>query len=79
MPFIQCCDFLVLTLGGEVPDNRSDQELRGVTQGEASPRKKAVAKELLRRRHLATGRRWWRTWLPTVALMLAARLFRRKH
>ena len=76
MPFIQCCNFLVLILGGEVPDNRSDQELRGVTQGEASARKKAVAKELLRRRHLATGRRWW---LPTVALMLAARLFRRKH
>jgi hypothetical protein len=65
-------------------DERSNQELKSaLAGGELSPRKQAVAKEILRRRYEAKegGRLWTYVWLPLIALLgfarVALRRFRR--
>jgi hypothetical protein len=63
-------------------EDRNDQELkRALATGELSPRKQAVAKEILRRRHEAKG--GWRrlgtyVWVPLLALLGVARLALRR-
>jgi hypothetical protein len=57
-------------------DERSNQELKSaLAGGELSPRKQAVAKEILRRRYEAKegGRLWTYVWLPLIALLGLAR------
>ena len=51
-------------------DDRSNQELKSaLAEGELSPRKQAIAKEVLRRRYEAKdgGRLWTYVWLPLIA------------
>jgi hypothetical protein len=58
-------------------DDRSNQELKSaLAEGELSPRKQAIAKEVLRRRYLAKdgGRLWTYVWLPLFALLGLARM-----
>ena len=62
-------------------EDRSDQELKSaLAGGELSPRKQAVAKEVLRRRYEAKegGRLWTYAWLPLVAVLGIARLALRR-
>ena len=52
-------------------DERSNQELKSaLAGGELSPRKQAVAKEVLRRRYEAAGGRglWTYAWLPLAGV-----------
>ena len=58
-------------------DDRSNQELKSaLAEGELSPRKQAIAKEVLRRRYLAKdgGRLWTYVLLPLIALLGLARM-----
>ena len=62
-------------------DERSDQELKSaLAGGELSPRKQAVAKEVLRRRYEAKegGRLWTYVWLPLIGVLSLARLALRR-
>jgi hypothetical protein len=62
-------------------DERSNQELKSaLAGGELSPRKQAVAKEILRRRYEAKegGRLWRYVWLPLIALLGFARVALRR-
>ena len=57
-------------------DERSNQELKAaLAQGELSPRKQAIAKEVLRRRYdkEGGGKLWAYVWLPLIALLAIAR------
>jgi len=62
-------------------DDRSNQELKSaLAEGELSPRKQAIAWELLRRRYETKGggRLWAYVWLPLIAILGLARVsFRR--
>ena len=58
-------------------DDRSNQELKSaLAEGELSPRKQAIAKEVLRRRYETKdgGRLWAYVWLPLIALIGLARM-----
>ena len=58
-------------------DDQSNQELKSaIAAGELSPRKHAIAKEVLRRRYDARGggRLWTYVWLPLIGLLGVARL-----
>jgi hypothetical protein len=57
-------------------DDQSNQELKSaIAAGELSPRKHAIAKEVLRRRYDAGGGRLWTyVWLPLIGLLGVARL-----
>jgi hypothetical protein len=58
-------------------NERSNQELESaLAEGELSPRKQAVAKEVLRRRYEATegGRLWKYVWLPLLAVFTLVRV-----
>ena len=58
-------------------DDRSNQELKSaLAEGELSPRKQAIAKEVLRRRYETKdgGRLWAYVWLPLIALLGLARM-----
>jgi hypothetical protein len=61
-------------------DERSNQQLKSaLSRGDLSPRKKAFAEEVLRRRYEAKdgGRLWKYAWLPIlVVLSLAWRALR---
>ena len=61
-------------------DERSNQQLKSaLSRGDLSPRKKAFAEEVLRRRYEANdgGRLWKYAWLPIlVVLSLAWRALR---
>ena len=61
-------------------DERSNQELKAVlAQGELSPRKQAIAKEVLRRRYDKEGGKLWAyVWLPLIAVLGIARTFLRR-
>jgi hypothetical protein len=62
-------------------DDRSDQELKSaIAAGELSPRKHAIAKEVLRRRYDASGggRLWTYVWLPLIGVLGIARLALRR-
>ena len=52
-------------------DERSNQELKAaLAQGELSPRKHAIAKEVLRRRYDKEGGKLWAyIWLPLIAVL----------
>ena len=53
-------------------DYRSNRELKsGLAEGELSPRKQAIAKEVLRRRYKTKdgGRLWAYVWLPLIELL----------
>jgi hypothetical protein len=57
-------------------DYRSNRELKsGLAEGELSPRKQAIAKEVLRRRYKTKdgGRLWAYVWLPLIELLDLAR------
>jgi hypothetical protein len=57
-------------------DDRSNRELKSaIAEGELSPRKQAIAKEVLRRRDETKdrGRLWAYVWLPLIALLGLAR------
>lgn len=57
-------------------DERSNQELESaLSEGELSPRKKAFAKEVLRRRYEAKDgwRLWAHAWLSILAVLGLAR------
>ena len=63
-------------------DERSNQELKAaLAQGELSPRKQAIAKEVLRRRYDKEGGKLWAyVWLPLIAVLGIARtVLRRFH
>lgn len=58
-------------------DDRSNQELKSaLAEGELSPRKQAIAKEVLRRRYETKdgGRLRAYVWLPLIALLGLARM-----
>jgi hypothetical protein len=58
-------------------DDRSNQELKSaLAEGELSPRKQAIAKEVLRRRYETKdgGWLWAYVWLPLIALLGLARM-----
>jgi hypothetical protein len=62
-------------------NERSNQQLKSaLAAGELSPRKQAVAKEVLRRRYAAAGggRLWTYAWLPLIAVLAIARLVLRR-
>ena len=62
-------------------DDQSDQELKSaIATGELSPRKEAIAREVLRRRHEANGggRLWTYLWLPLIGALSLARLVLRR-
>ena len=52
-------------------DELSNQELKSaLTSGDLSPRKKAVAREILRRRYESKhGRLWKVVWLPVLLVL----------
>jgi hypothetical protein len=58
-------------------DDQSNQELKSaIATGELSPRKHAIAKEILRRRYDANGggQLWTYVWLPLTGILSLARL-----
>jgi hypothetical protein len=62
-------------------DDRSNQELKSaLAEGELSPRKQAIAKEVLRRRYETKdgGRLWAYVWLPLIAILGHARMSLRR-
>ena len=62
-------------------DDRSNQELKSaLAEGELSPRKQAIAKEVLRRRYETKGggRLWTYVWLPLITLLGLARMALRR-
>lgn len=61
-------------------DDRSNQELTSaVLGGELSPRKEAVAKEVMRRRSESEGSWLWRyVWLPLIGILGRVRLSLRR-
>jgi hypothetical protein len=62
-------------------DNQSNQELKSaIATGELSPRKHAIAKEILRRRYETKngGRLWAYVWLPLIAMLGLARMSLRR-
>jgi len=61
-------------------DERSNQELKAaLAQGELSPRKHAIAKEVLRRRYDKEGGKLWAyTWLPLIAVLSIVRTVLRR-
>jgi hypothetical protein len=62
-------------------DDRSNQELKSaLAEGELSPRKQAIAKEVLRRRYETKdgGRLWAYVWLPLIATLGQARMSLRR-
>jgi hypothetical protein len=62
-------------------NERSNQQLKSaLAAGELSPRKQAIAKEVLRRRYAAGGggRLWTYAWLPLIAVLAIARLALRR-
>jgi hypothetical protein len=62
-------------------DDKSDQELKSaIATGELSPRKEAIAKEVLRRRYDARGGGWLWThlWLALIGALGLARLVLRR-
>ena len=62
-------------------DERSDQELKSaLAGGELNPRKRAIPKEVLRRRYRVKERskRWTYLWLPLIALLGTARMALRR-
>jgi hypothetical protein len=59
-------------------DDRTNHQLASaVLGGELSPRKEAVAKEVLRRRDESNegSRRWRYIWLPLIGIVGFARMF----
>jgi hypothetical protein len=57
-------------------NDQSDQNLKNaIAGGELSPRKHAIAKEVLRRRHdiRGGGRLWTYVWLPLIGVLSVAR------
>ena len=63
-------------------DERSNQELKAaLAEGGLSPRKQAIAKEVLRRRYDKEGKKLWAyVWLPLIAVLGIARtVLRRFH
>ena len=57
-------------------EDRSNQELTSaVLAGDLSPRKEAIAKEVLRRRYESEGGRWLGryVWLPLIGIVALAR------
>ena len=62
-------------------DGRSNKELKNaLSRGDLSPRKKAFAQEVLRRRYEAKdgGRLWKYVWLPVLAVLGLARVALRR-
>ena len=62
-------------------DDRSDQELKSaIAEGKLSPRKHAIAKEVLRRRYDASGggRLWTYVWLPLIGVLSITRIALRR-
>jgi hypothetical protein len=62
-------------------DERSNKELKNaLSRGDLSPRKKAFAQEVLRRRYEAKdgGRLWKYVWLPVLAVLGLARVALRR-
>ena len=62
-------------------DDRSNQELESaLAEGELSPRKQAIAKEVLRRRYETKdgGKLWAYVWLPLIAILGLARMSLRR-
>ena len=58
-------------------DDRSNQELMSVlAEGDLSPRKQAIAKEVLRRRYETKdgGKLWAYVWHPLVAVLGLTRI-----
>ena len=63
-------------------DERSNQELKAaLAEGGLSPRKQAIAKEVLRRRFDKEGGKLWAyVWLPLIAVLgIAQTVLRRFH
>ena len=63
-------------------NERSNQQLKSaLAAGELSPRKQAVAKEVLRRRYDKEGKKLWAyVWLPLIAVLgIAQTVLRRFH
>ena len=63
-------------------DERSNQELKAaLAEGGLSPRKQAIAKEVLRRRFDKEGGKLWAYgWLPLIAVLgIAQTVLRRFH
>lgn len=62
-------------------DERSNKELKNaLSRGDLSPRKKAFAQEVLRRRYEAKdgGRLWKYVWLPVLAVLGLVRVALRR-
>jgi hypothetical protein len=62
-------------------DDQSNQELKSaIATGELSPRKHAIAKEILRRRYDASGggQLWTYLWLPLIGVLSFARMALRR-
>ena len=62
-------------------DDQSNQELKSaLADGALSPRKQAIAKEILRRRYETNGggRLWTDVWLPLIAMLGLARMALRR-
>lgn len=68
-------------IGQKQMDDRSNQELKSaLAEGELSPRKQAIAKEVLRRRYEIkdAGRLWTYVWLPLIAILGLTRMALRR-
>jgi hypothetical protein len=67
-------------IGQKQMDDRSNQELKSaLAEGELSPRKQAIAKEVLRRRYEEGGGRLWTyVWLPLIAILGLTRMALRR-